>query len=839
MKINGFCCNSIIAIGTLSLIYSATAVAQNTTPSGTSAREEIVVTARLREEDLQSVPLSITAFSEEDIARAGIRDLQDVANFTSNFTFENGPSARRNILTIRGLGAPDLATEDNNVGMFIDGVYVNAREGINMQMLDLERIEVVKGPQSALYGRSTFAGAVNYITRKPTEDFEFGTDITYGQHSLVQIDSFISGPLAGDKLLGRIAAAYEEDNGTYSNGAAGGGLGGFENYSLAGTLRWFPADDIDLTLNATYSDQDIGSTALGRFPNNCGINPSPTQDTIFYTCGEVPGAETSHDLALSPEAYSMRGDQLRITAHLDWDFDAFSLRSITAFSDLKQDSLVDLDRTQGGEDRWGHTFTTNFVGLGPTVPVDACFSCIPFEDNVIAFTGEIPQYFNENSTAGSKYWSQELQLKSRTDNSLRWMTGLFYYNSESDNQTGLTSDISQVIDELPANYADGTFIFFDPFVGGYFRSDFSPNGVFVNGATQNIVQLSTKKTSQWAVFGSLDYDFTNRLTASAEMRYTQEHRELIDRFDAFFGTGETLNESFGTRDNYIDPRFIINYSATDNAILYASAARGHRSGDCNPGDLPDELDPVKCYDAESNWTYEIGAKTNWLNDVMQLNIALFHVDWTDVQFRTQFPELGNLSTVTTNLGDLESQGLEVELSIAPTDGLLLSAAYGFSDPTFKDSQLDFGTGPLCSAGIFDGLGDNPCQVNPADGRSFVNIQGSQLRRTSKQTFNASVEYDRDLNADWGWYTRWDYRYQSKQFQEQHNAIWIGSRNIVNARLGLQSDNYDLSFWISNLTDDETPLAAYAFITDLNAADYVTTVVNSERRRWGITANIRF
>ena len=121
----------------------------------------------------------------------------------------------------------------------------------------------------------------------------------------------------------------------------------------------------------------------------------------------------------------------------------------------------------------------------------------------------------------------------------------------------------------------------------------------------------------------------------------------------------------------------------------------------------------------------------------------------------------------------------------------------------------------------------------------MNVQGNQLRRTSKQTFNFTADYEAPLANDWNWYSRWDYRYQSRQFQEQHNAIWVGSRNLVNGRIGISSDNYDLSIWVRNLTNDKTPMSAYAFTSDLNNSDSVTTVVNSERRRYGITGQVRF
>ena len=277
---------SIIAtmiLPTANVAIAAESLAENTL-------EEIVVTARKREEGLQEVPVSISAFTNDDLRERGIRDLRDLANFTPNLTFESGPSARRNVPTIRGLGAPDLANENNNVGVFIDGVYVSARESINLAMLDIDRVEVVRGPQSALYGRSTFAGAINYVTRKPSDELYTEVEVTAAQNDELRILGILSGPLVSDKLSGRIAAGYETDDGTYKNGSLSGGLGGFENTHLMGTLRFTPSDTTEILFDLSWADLETQSAALGRYPNNCGINPAPSQDTDFYSCGEIPGA---------------------------------------------------------------------------------------------------------------------------------------------------------------------------------------------------------------------------------------------------------------------------------------------------------------------------------------------------------------------------------------------------------------------------------------------------------------------------------------------------------------------------------------------------------------------
>jgi len=799
------------------------------------------------------VPVSISAFSNDDLRERGVRDLRDLANFTPNFTFESGPSARRNVPTLRGLGAPDLANENNNVGVFIDGIYVSARESINLSMLDIDRVEVVRGPQSALYGRSTFAGAINYVTRKPSDEFYSEVEATAATDNEYRVFGVLSGPILSETLSGRLAAGYETDDGTYKNGELSGGLGGFENTHLMGTLRFTPGENTEFLLDGYYADLESNSAALGKLPNNCGTNPAPAQDSLFYTCGLIPGAESTSELGLSADAYSMKGDQARVGLTINVDFSPFTLTSVTAWNKTDQDSFADLDRTQGGEQRWGHVFNDNWFSI-PGAPVEACINCFQDPSIVNDFRNpagdpdgtwvELPTYFNENSNGQSEYWSQEFRLSSPGDQRLRWITGVFGFKQETSNQTGLSIDVTPVMDFLPANYRDGDFVFFEPFSDGWYRSSFSPMNVFVEGPQQNIVQLSTKDTLQLAAFGSMNYDINDAWTITGELRYTYEKRELTDVFDAFFGDGSLLNEKYETTDSFFDPRVSLQWQATDSKMFYASAAKGSRSGDCNPGELPFDdavLQELKCYDSEYNWTYELGTRTDWYNDRLRANVTLFYVDWSDLQFRTQIPELGNLSTITTNLGDLDSYGAEADVQWLATERLTLSVAYGFSDPKFNDDEPlpDFGTSVLCSSGVFaaDDCIQNP--VNPADTRRYVDIAGKQLRRTSRHTFNAGLQYYMPLVDDWDWYTRWDYRYQSKQYQEMHNGLWIPSMAIVDGRLGLRSEKLDLSLWVRNLTDENTPMSAYAIQSDLNNSDYATTVVNRERRRFGVTANYRF
>ncbi|MBK6599193.1 MAG: TonB-dependent receptor plug domain-containing protein, partial [Proteobacteria bacterium] len=282
---------------------------------------EIVVTARRVEERLQDAPVSISAFSAETLERAAIQDIDDLSNFTSNMTFSSGETGRIAAPVLRGIGIIDTRGFDNSVGIFIDGAFVSGRAVQNVGMLDLERVEVIKGPQSALYGRNTFAGAINYITRKPSKEFSGRLEGTMGSDDLRRALAIISGPFS-DRVSGRLAFAYDDNNGTYRNAgplAAGEPLGGSVDKSVLATLRFEPSDTSSITLTGFYNDTFGQNRANSVVPNNCGF----VEGGAGYYCGEVPAVASDGIIAVSPDAFGWDGETKRGTLDMQWDFDRF------------------------------------------------------------------------------------------------------------------------------------------------------------------------------------------------------------------------------------------------------------------------------------------------------------------------------------------------------------------------------------------------------------------------------------------------------------------------------------------------------------------------------------
>jgi iron complex outermembrane receptor protein len=374
------------------------AFAQQTAGAGADGVDEIVVTARKREESLQDVPLAISALSAVELERARIESVADIAAATPGLTFQSFNAGGLGSPVIRGLSQTDIASPNNNVGVFLDGVYISSKNNIDLALLDLERVEVIKGPQSALYGRNTFAGAVNYVTRRPSRTFEGSVSATAGLDDLREGRFAVSGPLVADRLAARFAAGYSEFDGTLESGFGYENLGGWDRkLGAALTLEAAPTDRLGARLFAYHGETELDPAAGYIATNNCGV---PTVATFqpfprggpngTFFCGELAFQDrwfTSHfarngefetDFYFLEVSYDFGGARLSVvTSRGDYDF--------TGLSDQIYSSAADNNVTR--------RFVIPFVG--------------PAEDRTL-----------------------ELRVQSTGDAPLRWLLGAFGFEGE-------------------------------------------------------------------------------------------------------------------------------------------------------------------------------------------------------------------------------------------------------------------------------------------------------------------------------------------------------------------------------------------------------------------------
>ena len=394
------------------------ALAQDT--QAPPALQEIVVTARKSTEKLLTVPVAITAFTAKDIEAAGIRDLRDIAALTPGLVFDTLIGEYLAIPTIRGLTQNDLFGDVNNVEIFLDGINVSGRSGLNFNLLDVERIEVVKGPQSALYGRNGFAGAINFVSRRAPSAFEGRVSATTGSDGTRRGALHLGGPLA-DTLNGRLSIGYDGFDGSYENySSPGSKLGGHKYRTYSGGLDWAPTANFGLRLNAYYSDDKIGPPAVGFTAQNC--EPNATGQAQAF-CGRLPEAVPTA-LGSDPRGPGEDRKVFRTSLQADWTTGLGQLTSLTGYNTLRHGALSDATRLVGPASWY-------YLGRLPSNAV-------------------VPQVFTSKLFRGDvddvKEFSQELRLGGKSKH-LRWTAGLFYYTQ--DYKGGLDAG---ALGTLPANF---------------------------------------------------------------------------------------------------------------------------------------------------------------------------------------------------------------------------------------------------------------------------------------------------------------------------------------------------------------------------------------------------
>jgi iron complex outermembrane receptor protein len=753
-------------------------------PASEAGPDEVIVTARKREESLLDVPLAMTALSSDELETRRISSLADLATATPGLYFESFNAGSVATPIIRGLSQQNIGGFDqqvsNNVGSFIDGVYQTNRNGFVMDLLDIERVEVIKGPASALYGRATFSGAINIITKDPDEvptgnvRFGLGSDEDY------LIRGSYGGPIGDSGIRGRIAAGYNSFDGTIRNTEdPGDNLQGHRNVGVSGSLLIPIGDRLDLRLSSFYADQSVEHS--GQYLQtelNCGTGVGG----FTYYCGK---ADYREPVSISPEAFGAKTESSQTVADLTIHFDSFDVRTIAAYTESESELLFDADYTAGG-------------ALHPVCEGPGC----SFAPAPVITRYQAAQAFNAGANENDDI-SLEIRIQSTGDSRLSWLGGLFFFDSSSEVSTSFGLDNTGL--------APGEF--YATALGGMTATDDPIRNAALVSRFESDVQTI-------AVFGSLEYEITDRLRASVEGRFEREEKDFNNIVN-FFAPGPGR-----TSDDWTEftPRVTVDYDLTDDTLIYLTAAKGHRAGGFNavyPASVPSE----SRYDSETNWTYELGAKMSLLDQRLTLTTAVFHIDWSDMQITGASTDPLFPQSLIRNTGDATSQGFEVDLRFTPNESITTGIAYAFSDPEFDSGVIDRSAAFQCAPDICKLTAEGP------------DVGGNQLPRTVRHQLTADVGVTRPLNDRWDWTARVDYAWADDAYRDSINQLYYGERSLVGAWLAFESDQLTVAFWGKNLFDDQyvTYGAFQPRTFTARAVDYT----QSDGRRYGITVSYDF
>lgn len=596
--------------------------------SADARADVIVVTARRVEERLTDVPLAITSFASGEIEAAGIDDLDDIAANTPGLNFVPIIGEFLPTPQIRGVGQVDLFANEPNVAIFVDGVYQGAREGLNLSQLAVSRIEVVKGPQSAMYGRNSFAGAINIITQAPGDRFGGRGVLEIGQDGRLQARGTVSGPL-NERVAARLSVALSQFDGSYDNASGGPDLGGADMTTLSGAVKLRASEALVFDLRGYYSDDEIAPPAASTLLPNCEPNAAGVNQAW---CGSLPSVDED-SLSSHPDAYGQRRESHRWSLTGGYDFQSgWRLSSLSGYNAVTIDAITDLTRGEGAT----YLYNTNPALFPPSPSV--------FNAQLLRFDPEVEV----------SEFSQELRLDSPSAQRTRGGVGLFYYDFERDMPE---PDISSLT-PLPEDFVS----FLPPFAGDAIYSGFFDGPAILEGRR---TQIET-----YSVFGYVEHDFSARFTARAEARYSTEDQA------AQLLSGAAGSQTFETWTGRITGEF----APTPSTLLYGALARGAKPGGFDEDNL------AAPFGVEENLAYELGWKGELGDGRGVFDIALFYIDRTDVQTPLVDLSLAPPTAVTTNLGDAHSYGVEAELTYALSPVLDLRAGLAWTEAQFDSGR---------------------------------------------------------------------------------------------------------------------------------------------------------
>ncbi len=749
--------------------------------------EEIVVTAQKRSENLQDVPVAIKAFSGEQIAAALIGSTEDLVKLTPGMTFTEGTIATETAFRIRGAGTQSFSSSvEPSVAVLYDGVVMTRTAQSITDLADIERIEVLRGPQGTLFGKNASAGAIHVITKRPSAEFEGSAELMLAEDNQYGFKGTVSGPIS-DTVGFRLSGNYRKDEGYIHNFATGNDVNGTENYGLRGKLEFQPSDALNILLIADVSEKESNCCVMMPLLNEDG--PDPAGFIALIAPSEATESSRSVNQSADPDQpQDVWGVSAEVNYDLQW---GGTLTSITSYRDWSWSGTPDID----------------FQPLTGGTAVPGSF--FTFTRQSILFGGQN----HENQVV-----SQELRLASPTGGDASWVAGLFYWNSQYDqNNTsrdaicigapGVTS-----IQPCPATATS------------FFRSGHS--------------MMETENRSL-AVFGQVNWNATDQLELYAGLRLVQEDLEwsgyrpnspapgfpndAVNTFGVPGGGTLPFQGDFETDDSNWAGKIGGLYDFSENARMFASYSRGYKGPAANTNDFNFSTQPVEPEIVDS---YEIGLRSELKDDRVHLNITAFYSQFENFQTQTidQVSQAFNVS----NVGVFETQGVELELNAAVTDKLLLTAGLAYTDA------------------VFDEFVNAECYVAQTVAEGCINgkqdLSGKESPNSPDWKFSTTARYEFPLAA-WDGFAQGTYIWQDDVwFREDHNPrSFQKAYGLLDISFGGASSDgrYGLTLFVKNAFDKHFASNRFQIGLPPGNASGVMILTRNADRYAGATFSVNF
>jgi len=772
--------------------------------------EEVTVTAQKREQNMQDVGISITAYTGDQLEQLGFTKSSDIARFTPGVHVGGNLAGQNLQFTIRGVAQNDFNDQtESPVAVYIDDTYVAMAQGQRFAMYDLDRVEVLKGPQGTLFGRNATGGLAHFVSRRPTDELDGFIRVEYGDYDRLKLEGAVGGPIS-DGISGRLSGYFHEQDSYLDHSydpanpqsftpselalsqGTGDDFGGEENSAVRGQLLFDIGDTASLWLSANWADSELATSpyqseatapildAQGRQRNAIFQPKDSTAQGFTYETGApiengifgpfarpIPGSDGTgyidkdgNGLDYTEGDFSFDDlntmESVGFSAKLDWQIGDMDFVSITDYKDFEK-----------------------FMGMD----VDSA----PMNQLSVWFDAQVDQV------------SQEFRLSGST-NTMRWVTGLYYLHVEYDNNIGF-----KALDNAPLLLPPGTL-----------PADYPAH---VEQETDNI-----------SVFGQFDMDLSDKLSLTVGLRVMEEEkdflydlqvRELTSAKDfangTLFGTfsdvvGLPVSTRFtdDTSDTLWAGKVQLDYKPGDDMLLYAGINRGVKAGGFNaPIDFGGaQLTPGGYsyeYDEEVLLSYEVGFKSTLMDGMMRLNGSLYYYDYQDYQGYVFAGVSGNVVNYDSTV-----VGGELELITSPVDGLDIILAGSYIDAEVEDVEV--------APGVFENA--EPSYVPP--------LQLSGLIRYAWPVGDGEMAVQADASySDNAYYTLRNY--------DSHE---MDDYTLANARISYATggdSNWEFSAFVNNLTDEENEVMGF----DISLFCGCSEIAVGEPRWWGVSARKNF
>jgi len=722
-----YAAGAVLAAATCS--YAPAAAAQEN-PAVLPTLEEVVVTARRREESLEDVPIAITAMSAEDLRQQNIRELSDLAlHVPSMAVSAGGPTTNSPVVVLRGQRPSEvMMTLDPAVPLYFADVVLTPTMGTNLSMYDLANVQVLKGPQGTLFGRNSTGGAVLLTPQGPGEEFGGYAEARLGNYSLYQFDGAVDVPV-NDELAVRFAGQSVDRDGYQSN-VANNPLSGDDkywdenSYGLRMVARYTPLEGLQNLTTVAYDENEMLSRAAVPKAFNASVQLGALVNAVFN--GRLGGLFGTPSATMVDDAIARQ--RRRDAWHIELDTQPREkIRNWFAANTTEYDLA-------------GNLTIKNIFGyrnLDMTSMNDADGTAVPLFGAITSKT----QWYTPSSPGGkndASQYSDELQLLGKSfDDRLDWIVGAFWMQTEG------TQDLpTQIVGANPA-WPAGPSPIPNPQLQQLWAV--AQNGLMQNSPRGNI------DNEAWAVFGEGTWTFSEQWSLTLGARQTWDERAMTAQNLMVNTTTGILDCSMWDESGVPLPntncernvdhgfdkatgRASVNWSPMDDMLVYLSAASGYRTGGFNlRGTNNFSLQP---FEPETVTTYELGHKTDWhLFDLaaMRTNLALYLQKYDDIQKTVSGvdPQTGNFATYTINAAKAEIKGVELDVMIAPIESLTISLAYSYVDAGYDE---------------WDRIVPEYNQLNNLPLTSTLDFSDAPFEYIPENSFTASVRYTLPLDA---------------------------------------------------------------------------------------------